>query len=491
MRKIGIFATSLLFLLTLSSLAMATNGMETTASGARAAGMGGVDLAIALDTTAINTNPAGLTQLMGSRIDFGSGLLIPSLHFKNDLNDEDGKTQFFPMPELSYAYRFHEIPLALGLGIFAQGGMGADFKLEHPLLGKDTKYFSNIAYMKIAPAAAIQPVDWFGVGLALNIGYASMGMEMPYTVSPSLLKGVTDPSTGMTFGDMFSAPSASGGLGYDELVAKAKLEDATAWGFGAKLGMMFTPLKGWNIGVAYTTKSTLNFSGTMKMDMSAQFNDAFGRMVQGAMAQGLSQEAAMQAVAQQLGQLGIDTTQGMKGEYDAEIKFAWPQKAGLGMSFNFYQPLLVGFDVTWINWSDTMENFDVTLKNGDNANINRLVGGKEIKDKMPLEWSDQYVVAVGVQYEFIKDLFGRVGYNYGKNPVPADTVFPIFPAIVEHHISGGLGYQYKFFGVNAAYEYAVPNTQKADDTHQIASEYAGSESTLGESTANLMLSFVF
>jgi long-chain fatty acid transport protein len=152
---------------------------------------------------------------------------------------------------------------------------------------------------------------------------------------------------------------------------------------------------------------------------------------------------------------------------------------------------LLRFDVTWINWRETMKDFGVNLTNGDNANVNRLIGKDSIDGKLPLEWDDQVVIAAGVQYEFIKQLWGRVGCNYGKNPVPEATVFPVFPAIVERHITAGLGYQYKFFAVNAAYEYAVPNAEKASADHKIASESDKSESTLGEHTAHLMTSFAF
>lgn len=484
-------AVSCALLVLMASSAWATNGMETTASGGRAAGMGGVDLAVATDATAINTNPAGLMQLLGHRIDVGAGLLIPSLHFKNALNDEDGATQMFPMPELAYGYRFKNVPLAVGFGLFAQGGMGADFTLTNPVLGKDTEYSSNIAYLKAAPAIAWQPLDWMSVGLALNVGYASLAMRMPYAVSPTMLAGVANPQTGMTFGQMFAAPAEQGGLGYDELVADAELQDAGAYGFGGKLGLLFMPGDMVKIGVSYTPKSTLDFTGTMTMDMSAQFADAFGRMVAGAMAQGLDQEAAMQAVGQQLGQMGIDPSKGMKAEYDADIEFAWPQKAGLGVAVTPTPALLLAADVTWINWADTMKEFKVELTGGDNDNINTLIGDDSITSAIPLDWENQIVVAVGGQYEIVKNLWGRLGYNYGRNPVPDTTVFPVFPAIVEHHATLGVGYRHEFFEVNAAYEHAFANTQKAAADHDVASEYNDSESTLGESTAHLMLSFSF
>jgi long-chain fatty acid transport protein len=139
-----------------------------------------------------------------------------------------------------------------------------------------------------------------------------------------------------------------------------------------------------------------------------------------------------------------------------------------------------------------MESFKMTMKNGDNKNINNMIGSDTVETEMLLDWEDQVTVSVGGQYEFVKGAFARVGYNYGNNPVPDTTVFPVFPAVVEHHVALGGGYNVKdFFEINAAYELALANTQKAADDHEIASEYDGSESTLGEHTVHVMFSFDF
>lgn len=486
---------SLAVLLTLCALvltastAMATNGMETLAWGARAAGMAGVDLAVATDATAINTNPAGLTQLQGHRIDFGASLLFPTLHFKNEYNDEDGNFQVFPMPMVSYAYRFEGVPLAVGLGIFAQGGMGADFELEHPILGKQD-YQSQLAYAKIAPAIAYQPHKVISIGLAFNFGYAMMGMKMPYSVHPSIMKGTAQKGSGtLVYGTLFESM-----LGYDELTALAELENATAYGFGGKAGILLAPHDKVKIGLAYTLESNLTFTGKATMDMQGQFNDAMPKMIDAfsLMPSVGSPEEAQQAIADFFAANDIDPARGYQAEYDAEIQFAWPQKAGIGIAVTPAEQWLVGLDVNWINWSKTMDKFKMTMKNGDNKNINNMIGSDEVETEIPLDWEDQITLSVGAQYEFLKGAFARLGYNYGKNPVPDTTVFPVFPAIVEHHVALGGGYNVKdFFEINAAYELALPNTQKAADDHDIASEYDGSESTLGEHTAHIMFSFDF
>ena len=54
--------------------------------------------------------------------------------------------------------------------------------------------------------------------------------------------------------------------------------------------------------------------------------------------------------------------------------------------------LLLEADVKWINW------------NGANGYDD-------------FGWGDQWVFAVGAQYQPIQKLFLRMGYNYGENPV--------------------------------------------------------------------------
>jgi long-chain fatty acid transport protein len=490
MKNLFMFTVALALVVMVAAPALATNGMETTASGGRAAGMGGVDIAIATDATAMNTNPAGLTQLLGHRIDFGAALLIPVLHFKNDLNDDDGATNVFPMPMLAYAYRFHTVPLAIGIGVFTQGGMGADFELKHAVLGAKQDYYSNLGYLKIAPTIAYQITDMISLGAAFNIGWAQMGMKMPFSVPPSLMKGRAKwGSSEIAYGALFENM-----LGYDELTATAELEGAQAFGYGGKFGLLLKPHDRVSAGIAYTLQSTLTFKGPATMDMQGQFNDAVPKMVDAflTMPSVNNRQQSEEAVAQFFEQNGIDPKIGYEANYDAEIEFAWPQKLALGIAIRPVDPLLIGFDVSWIDWSETMKSFKMTMSNGDNSNINKMIGSDKVETEIPLNWKDQVVLAAGVQWEFVPGAFARTGYNYAENPVPDDTVFPVFPAIVEHHITLGGGYNVKqLFEVNAAYEYAVPNTQEATDDHLIATEYNGSESTLGEHTAHMMFSFTF
>jgi long-chain fatty acid transport protein len=62
------------------------------------------------------------------------------------------------------------------------------------------------------------------------------------------------------------------------------------------------------------------------------------------------------------------------------------------------------------------------------------------------DWDDQFVYKVGVAYDvlvkkFVEKVTLRAGYNYGKHPLKSVRPFEdiSLPAILEHHITGGVG----------------------------------------------------
>ena len=132
----------------------------------------------------------------------------------------------------------------------------------------------------------------------------------------------------------------------------------------------------------------------------------------------------------------------------SNLSLEQPQEVGLGVAYEFFEArLLLETNAKWINWSDA-EGFE------------------------DFGWDDQYVFAVGAQWEAIDHLFFRVGYNYAESPVdendgwdgafgafgPNDSVdvqgksLPRYyyesfrvvglPAVVEHHITAGIGYEF-------------------------------------------------
>lgn len=170
------------------------------------------------------------------------------------------------------------------------------------------------------------------------------------------------------------------------------------------------------------------------------------------------------------------------------LKLASPQQLGFGISYSPTPRLVLETDVKWINWSDAdgYKDFD---------------------------WSDQWVFNIGVQYKPIDVLTLRAGYNYGESPVKkhsfsgAQTVtvqgktmnsyyyetFRLvgFPAIAEHHITFGAGYDINSkFAIHAGYMHAFSNSITETGTNVLGNA-ATIKSTMSEDSYELGFSWRF
>ncbi|NJD56848.1 MAG: hypothetical protein FIA94_10650 [Nitrospirae bacterium] len=142
-----------------------------------------------------------------------------------------------------------------------------------------------------------------------------------------------------------------------------------------------------------------------------------------------------------------------------------PQTFTFGIAVEPVQKVfLIEADAKWIDWGSAAgyEDFD---------------------------WRSQWVFSVGAQYRPIPSLALRAGFNYGRNPVedhdgweafsaPVEVqgksvnryeyeVFRItgFPALVETHVTGGIGYQItKTLSVDLGYTHAFKKSIKETGT---------------------------
>jgi len=489
-----------LFILTAGAL-HATDGTRMVGFSALTIGRGGAAIGVFDGPSLMMTNPAGISFLSGSSLEGGMSLLVPGVKFTNALNnDVAGKTNYFPLPDLGYVRRQEGNDFTWGVGAFTQGGMGADFTLNHNLFRNATggfdqqQYHSKLAVMQGGVSAAYKLSPQFSVGASAHLVYGQMEFTMPYSLAPSAMQGVINPATGMTFGDMFAGPPAAGGFGYTEVTAGAAMNDLSAFGFSGKVGLAYKVNENVTLGLCYTSPTALTFkNGNATMDMTAQFNDAFGKAVQGYMAQNPSASPieAQQAVAGQFAGLGIDLSKGVVAHYNMQAKLTMPQSIGLGAGYRASDNLLLALDLEWVNWKNAFDQMTLSLSNGDNANINRMLGNSgALSLAFPLDWKDSYCVRVGGEYRASSLLTVRAGYAYGSNPVPASTIFPVFPAIVENHVTVGASYKVSDpLTVHAAVELALNKKETASAQSIVAQEYDGSISQLSESVFHLTLSW--
>lgn len=156
---------SVLFILLLPSFSNASNCLEPIGWGARAVGRGGVEIAIANDCDALNSNPAGIIQIKGKQLDIGVGVFRPKVRFKNRYIRRHTRTQYYPSPEIGFVIHLKEKPMAIGFGIFGN---------KNKMLGD-----SKLAVAKAIFGLAYQVHSGLSVGFAFHYYYINYYLASP------------------------------------------------------------------------------------------------------------------------------------------------------------------------------------------------------------------------------------------------------------------------------------------------------------------------
>jgi long-chain fatty acid transport protein len=108
------------------------------------------------------------------------------------------------------------------------------------------------------------------------------------------------------------------------------------------------------------------------------------------------------------------------------IDFQWPETYGVGVAWQATPAWLLAADIKHLGWKDSMKDFRLA------------VNGMEMA--LPQNWKNQTVYMLGAQYMIKPGLALRFGINYADNPIPDETLNPLFPAIVKTHYTLGLGW---------------------------------------------------
>ncbi len=180
-------------LIFLSSVAWATNGDRLISSGGAGRSMGGVGIAMPLDSIgAIFSNPAAIcsTHCFKEYVyDLSTTFFMPTTKFSLYIQGEvdtkvESDSDFFVIPAFAVAWKGGE-NLRYGLGIFGVSGMGVDYRdsdvdrgySAFPMYPYASGIYTQLQSMKIAPNVAVRLAPWISVGFALNVGYSSLDMN--------------------------------------------------------------------------------------------------------------------------------------------------------------------------------------------------------------------------------------------------------------------------------------------------------------------------
>lgn len=157
--------------------AHATNGYLAHGYGTQAKGVAGAGVALAQDSLAAATNPAGLVDL-GNRLDAGlevfsprRGADISGNAFGPDQSYAGNDTKVFYIPEFGYN-RAISPTVAFGLAIYANGGMNTDYgNNPYARFGATGTAGINLEQLFVTPAIAWRFAEGQSLGLGVNLAH--------------------------------------------------------------------------------------------------------------------------------------------------------------------------------------------------------------------------------------------------------------------------------------------------------------------------------
>jgi long-chain fatty acid transport protein len=429
MKKTGKVFTAVILVILLSSPVCATNGDNLIGVGPNSRAMGGVGIAYPLDAiSAVFANPAAMC--------FAPYCPSSEFNFSGTLFMPDVSAKITTadgIVEADGASKVYAIP-AIGLSVpFGSQPSQWRFGLSaYGVSGLGVDYRGT----------SIDNSDFYGPGAPLASGEYTQLQIMKF--APTVAYQVSS--------------SLSVGLALHIDYANLDLRSGSSFGYGVGIqpGIIYKPTGNLSLGFTYTSPQSVDHDDVTDFDQDGT----------------------------------LDT-----------LELESPQQFGLGAAYQFLDGMiLVEADAKWINWSDA----------------------EGYKD---FDWDDQWVFAIGAQVEPMPNLFLRIGYNYGKNPVnehngwdggfnfgtspptpnSANNVqgknigsyyyetFRIigFPAIVEHHLTLGIGYQFTpNFRADIGYMHAFEETITERGT-DLQNRPVTLESSLSEDSLDFGLTWRF
>jgi long-chain fatty acid transport protein len=424
------------------------NGIDGNGVGAQSMAMGGADVAWAAGPLgAMGENPAGLGFLDATQIDFGGVGAITQGHFDKP-GVSSGNIDETPsgLPEGAIGVPLGKWPVTVGLSFVPESALMADWHYLDPPggLGGKVSYGeqqdrSEIIELRSALGAAVKVSPQFSFGASAGLIYNENTLDAPF-IFQNLEPGPGGPKNG----------------GFDGAKTLLKLKTA-GYGFNAQAGMMYRATSNLQFGLSYESATTVTTTGDAWGDPSLQFGHPQGTL---------------------------------PFHYDAKVRNTFPQNITAGGSWKFYPQWRLALQVDWIDWADAFHTLPVSLSDGSSAGVNGALGST-FKDSVPLNWKDEFVYRGGVEYDLTKNLALRAGYCYGSSPVPDTTLTPLTAAIMENTLTMGIGYHWRRFQFDLAYQYDLPASQHVGTSGLRSGEYSNSSTEVSMHVLALTTSFKF
>jgi long-subunit fatty acid transport protein len=416
-------------------------GFYWNTASASSMSMGGVYLpsqAGAID--ALTSNPAGLSTLGGRTLDFSLTSIFSRGSFSNSVNNN------VPL---------NNAPAVLPYGAFGMPIGHSRFSFGVGLV-PELMSVSNWNYVD-APgvAGASYGLQKQRSAIVAARGVAGVGFALSRKISIGASVGAVYNINTLETPYVFQSNPALAGL-------KTQLDlHTTGTGWNTSVGLIASPTDRLQFNVAWKSSTTIDSTG-----------DANGN------------------IGVQLGALGLGGAR-PDFHYSAMVHNVLPQSVLAGVNWRVDGHWIFALQADWIDWKNAFASLPVTLTNGNNADINGLLGTNGIFDRVPLDWKNQYTFRGGVERFLTENVSLRGGYAHANNPVPASTLSPLTAAIMTNQLSTGIGYRHGHWKFDLGYGIDPTAQENVEKTALLSGEYANSKVRIGTQSLGLNTSFRF
>jgi long-chain fatty acid transport protein len=376
--------------------AEAANGLNLIGFGAESVAMAGADTAVARDTSALNTNPAGLGQLTRPAFDgyLAAAFSLDVGHSDSLGNNRQVDNRVVPLGGFGLSRPFAGGQGVLALGLFAQGGAGAVYKSLRTPFGTDDELSGLIGIVRVTPGIAWRVNDELTLGAAAPL-------------NAIMVKQRVFPGT-----SVFNANNPA------QSFFGLKLDGVRGAHVGLRLGAMWKPAAEWSFGAIYSPRIKLDAKrGDAEVNFSA---------------------------------LGL----GVVPYRNARIEgLALAREIALGVAWQATARTLLSLKLAHLDWSNALRSVTVTVSEPADA-----AAPARISQTSRVDWRDQTVSAAGVAHALSDKLTAYAGFNHARNPTPSETLTPLLAAIGTRHATTGFAYRLdEGWLASAALEYQFRN----------------------------------
>ena len=359
-------------------------GFALVQQGTAAMGQGNAFVAEASDPSAIFYNPAGMNQIKRAQFYQGSFFNYPDREFHGGGQFSQTNHRLFRAPSAYFVLPAHD-RIALGIGYFSPFGLGTQW--PPTWAGRYMSTFSDLKTYNLNPAVSVKVLD----NLSLAAGFNQMWSRV--TIKRK-------------------APVAIGGRQLPDAEVEVTADGS---GTGYNLGVLYEPVPGVKLGVAYRSEITVKYDGELTLRLPSPLPSPFP----------------------------IPGTAGI----------TFPPSLTWGIAYNRIKPFTFEFDTTWTGWS-TYDQLRVKIDSPIPVN-----GVPSTVITTPKKWHDAYAFRFGTSYEIKEGMKIRAGYIYDLTPVPDSTFDPQVPDANRHIFTVGNEFKYKRFTLGLAYNFILQESR--------------------------------